>query len=360
MCSPSPWKRPSDFRYSLFDLSESVLFSVGFRWDSNRPQEEIPPAIITALRSPPQQASFRILLVEEEHPEYLWIHSSVFDAIGLGLRIWPDFFEAYIARNKLYHDRSRRVPLRARHGTIGHAVFTVARDYLPGRSSCPPVLLIMGKPLFNYYARPSPIRIESVPFTEPASVFLKRSRENAWVATFEHLFKGHMKQYESPPLDMDAVVICTLLPLLEICLDDLKNAYDDANDEYLHTIDPFVAYLPEEERDQSDMEATRFKLRRVVRCYEQCMSEFKRLRTQGIMQPESYEAFRNINEEAKLWVDDARALEVEIRDKLQLQVGSLALEESKKSIQMSNIQIEESKRGKRLTSHSDSLSRLTK
>lgn len=42
---------------------------------------------------------------------------------------------------------------------------------------------------------------------------------------------------------------------------------------------------------------------------------------------------------------EATRLETEIRDYLQLQIGELALQESKKSIELSNPQIEEAKRG---------------
>lgn len=44
-------------------------------------------------------------------------------------------------------------------------------------------------------------------------------------------------------------------------------------------------------------------------------------------------------------IDEARRLESEMRDHLQLQVGNLSLEESRKSIELSNFQVQEGKRG---------------
>ena len=51
---------------------------------------------------------------------------------------------------------------------------------------------------------------------------------------------------------------------------------------------------------------------------------------------------------------EAARLEAQIRDYLQLRIGELALEESKKSIELSNRQIEEEKQGQ-----SDSKSRVS-
>ena len=67
----------------------------------------------------------------------------------------------------------------------------------------------------------------------------------------------------------------------------------------------------------------------------------------------------------KSLVDDARRLETEVRDFMPLQVGDLALQESRNSIELSNLQITVSKKGKcayytfmthRLTSRSQNLS----
>ncbi|KAL8816370.1 MAG: hypothetical protein Q9191_008343, partial [Dirinaria sp. TL-2023a] len=215
----------------------------------------------------------------------------------------------------------------------------IARDYLSEVPSCPPVMLIMGLLSFHLLSLFSPFEKESADFTKPAAVL----EPMAWPEIFEHLFKRHMKLHESTSLDMDGVVICTLLSLLERYLDALKQVYDDADHQYLGALEPQDLYSLVKDLDQEDMEQIRFKLRRLVHYAERCMSDSKTyLRTRGIVEPQK--GLRNFIEENNPWLNDARALEGEIRDKLQLQVGSLALEESKKSIQMSNIQIEESKR----------------
>ena len=188
------------------------------------------------------------------------------------------------------------------------------------------------------------------PLQKPGLAIGELPNRVGWPEMFKQLFIGHMKQYEGASLDMKAVLICALLPLLKRFFDELELDYDEAKDNYLHALDLRDSYRMRDDIDQSEMERTRFKLRRLVRDSEQCVSDLRRyLRTQDIVEPTYHNAIRTVANEANLWLDDARELEAEIRDKLQLQVGSLALEESKKSIQMTNIQIEESKRGMKLT-----------
>ena len=312
---------------SVFDLSETGSLSSSF--DETRlcqrrnDLEKLSTELLTVLRKPPSQASFRVLLLEASR-SFGDVDPMLVSAVGLGLRIPPEFFEAYLARNQYQSEFSQKVSLKAKYGTIGKLVFMVARDYLPGRSSCPPVLLIMGSSLEGAY--------------DLSSMQVK----TAWPKSFKLLLSDYTKRYQSASLNLSMVLVHALLPLLEICLENLKESHDKAHADYLEL-------LPN--RNDNDGEATmgetRFRLRRQLRHYEKCMSDFMRyLRTQDITGLEKYEALLKINEEAKACLDDARGLESEIRDWLQLQVGDLALQESKKSIQLSNLQMEESKRGK--------------
>ena len=56
-------------------------------------------------------------------------------------------------------------------------------------------------------------------------------------------------------------------------------------------------------------------------------------------------AYLQIKQERDQIHDEARRLDTEVRDYLQLVVGNLSLEESRKSIELSNQQILEGKRG---------------
>ena len=60
--------------------------------------------------------------------------------------------------------------------------------------------------------------------------------------------------------------------------------------------------------------------------------------------PES-SAYLKIKRETSQIHNEARHLDTEVRDYLQLIVGSLSLEESRKSIELSNHQLQEGKRG---------------
>ena len=57
-------------------------------------------------------------------------------------------------------------------------------------------------------------------------------------------------------------------------------------------------------------------------------------------------SYISMNADLKRLIEEARRVEAEARDYMQLQAGKLALEESRRSIELSNVQIRESKRGR--------------
>ena len=299
--------------------------------------------ILTVLRQPPQQAILRVVVLKPK-TAVSEISPRLVNAVGLGLRIIPEFFEAYITMKD--HDISRKVPLDAEYGTIGSTVFTVAREYLPGMSPCPPVVLI----LFNSTEDFDNVSPQPALFT-PLEFMNSHALECvSWPTSFKSLSSDYLKRHQGPLLSLEVAMLYTLLPLLRPCLYSLRKVYDDVNIKYLRRTYDFrtnlLALEPETDNLEEGMEDLRFILRRQVRRYEQCMSDIQRyLRKQDIKNPEQYEAFLLVIKESHDCLNSARSLEAEIRDWLQLRVGNLALQESKKSIQLSNMQIKDSKRG---------------
>lgn len=102
--------------------------------------------------------------------------------------------------------------------------------------------------------------------------------------------------------------------------------------------------------DCSTIEDRRSSLNQKARGLKRYLTEYSRyLCAQGITDLDKYHPFAKIIKDARTMLRDASDRETEIRARLQLQTGHLALYESNKSIGLATLQIEESKRGKFIT-----------
>ena len=337
---------------AIFDITETGSLSTAL----NLRLEDLSPGftkILATLRSPPSESLLRVLLLEPKDLEQK-LPWSLMDVIGLGLRISPDIFEAYLSMNTVRKELPQRIPLRANYSVFGRAAFTVCRDYLPSNPSCPPMLLVIGHPAPPDARYPGLLlSMLTAPFasTDPLLVRHRGPSECPWPCIFERLFCSNIQICKRSPIDFNTLLVHSLLPLLETCLERLKGAYDEASIQYRRRVgtssqDPTTLWKNAQEDHENEMEEVRFRLRRWITYYERILNEFSNfLRTQGVRSFHQHEAFSIISEESKHCLEDAHGLEAEIRDWLQLRVGSLALQESKKSIQLSNLQMEEAKRG---------------
>ena len=312
--------------------------------------------LLLAIRNPSPNALLRVLLIEPKSMEQK-LPMGLINVIGLGLRITPDFFKTYLGVNHAPTEFSVELPLRASYGRVGRASVMLARNYLPNIPNCPPVILIMGHPANpDSYKGLLPSRqTDPLAFAQPLTVRPQGLVKYPWPWIFERLFRATIQTYQIKCLDFNEALLYTLLPLLEICVERLRRAWEDADNQYRARFG--TASKEDESREldiwrnaqedrEHEMEQVRFRLGRWSKYYRQCENNFIRyLSSQGIRNIKSYEAYRVVSEEGNEFYEDARNLEIQIRDWLQLRVSSLALEESKKSIQLSNLQIEESQRG---------------
>ena len=337
---------------SIWDISGTGTLSRCFAgpWLGSKASKT---SILTSLRNPDSDSILRVILLEPWAHNGSWLPSMT-DVFGLGLRIVPEFFEEFLARSKIIQDYSRRVSLGKGSGLLGDSLITVTRDYLPGFSMYPPILLVMEE-RFTFE------ELQPVVFDPQGTV------ESRWMQScksFENIIEDSFRHYQSQTIPLEVALLHSLLPLLRSYLKQLKVFHHRSKDEYLghftHTSTNSSSIRPGLKHPEDAMEAIRFTLRRQLRRFEDCMSDFRRvLRDQHILKPEKYEYFSIFIDETHENINDVRALECEIRDWLQLRVGSLALEESKKSIEASNLQIEESKRGKIMKSRFSVVLKLT-
>ena len=337
---------------AIFDITETGSLSTTL----DVRLEHLSPGfteILACLRNPPSDSVLRVLLLEpKDHKQRLpW---SLMDVIGLGLRISPDLLEAYLSVNPASEKLPHRIPLRASHGAFGRGAFTISRDYLPHSPSCPPVLVVLGHPAPSDARYPGfLLSSQTAPFasSDPLLVRHRGPLESPWPCIFKQLFCSNIQNNQRRPLTFDELLVHSLLPLLETCLERLKGAFDEALIRYRKRVgtssqDPIMLWTNALEDHENEMEEVRYRLRRWIGYYERILNHFSSfLRMQGVSNPQHYEAFSIIGDDSKCCLEDAHSLEAELRDWLQLRVGSLALQESKKSIQLSNLQMEEAKRG---------------
>ena len=98
--------------------------------------------ILSALRRPPHGATFGIVLWDSTS-----LDEEMLNALGLGLKIQPHFFEAFLAR----HPKTPAVTEGVTSWKIaddvvvvGQYVMTLVRNYLPANPDAPPIILIAG------------------------------------------------------------------------------------------------------------------------------------------------------------------------------------------------------------------------
>ena len=304
--------------------------------------------ILNILRNPSSQSILRVLLIEDqtdkghEFPGDPGMIHSLIDVIGLSLRISPTFFDQYL------RSRGWRIPpsARTRLGNIGDATFTVASDYLPGNNSCPPVLVIIGHPLGRWLA---PNTHELAPFTRSDLDTLQIQTEKGWSDSFKFLAHDFLRRHQNEKMDKDEALALTLMPLLETRLGRLIQIYYDTKHENQGS--KMSSLIDNFHRER--LEKHRKYLGRQIIEFEHSTNSYERyLPVQISTKLTDNEAVGTFKRNAMVYLHDARSVEAEIRDLLQIQVGSLALQESQKSIQLSTLQIEEYKRGKsRLSSY---------
>lgn len=324
--------------------------------------------IVTALRQPPANVAVQIALWYSGN----YACPNVLSALGLGLKIDPRFFEAL--------GRGRRRHLDPKHVTVDGAVATVIRHYKPDKLDAAPIVFIArlhwemglatyveeeigGVLPFQYRA------VEGSPFYTSLGIQIvgeegdyrqmngdgcirKLSGEGLDPQNDEHpnytrLLKWCLEKDEEPAVGATNLILQPLIPLLYLGIFRIRNFCESIRQKYheLHN-GTMTSYDVENEGFISKLPANRFRLRAMVEDSRDDLDHFLRyIRSQKPADFLLTNSWLKAEEDLKRTHQEAARLEAQIRDYLQLQVGELALQESKKSIELSNRQIEEGKRG---------------
>ena len=342
-------------------------------------QEDSPPELSERYFTVPTLEVLQVLREPRKHvciKVVFWsirqgISDTYLNIFGLGLRIDPQFFLALIEmlrgpqQSDSLTDAVETRPLRPSHVVIDRTVATFVRHYPFDEPAAVPIILIAGEidlrgvvnsgQLWDFTCVADQRIKSSPPFTPPsgrveAAVSILRPQLNLkWLHIYRETFSALAGNNPGITSCTVAIIAGALMPLLQMNCFKIRA-------QLLRLRRKFLALQAAMNRDSvnhqvvkhtsSKLHHERFWLRRSVEDSDDGMSHFERYISaeDANYLPES-SAYLKIKQETEQIHDEARRLDAEVRDYLQLVVGNLSLEESRKSIELSNHQIQEGKRG---------------
>ena len=340
--------------------------------DSDR--KSITP-LLQNLRSPPEDIPARIVIWSK--PKNAPIYPGVVDTLGLGLKIHPSYFETLLpisSYNSLGPDRSDYIK-------IGNNVATVARNYRE-QAPAPSVLIIAGDhDLYYRTCRPNgsqePYRykVEEVLKQEVLESEIGEGASlHRWAADrhppdqmdymtsgppyfYLKLFSKYVEKNCSFDSEDITPLLIAMLPLLHVEILPLRfqcGVVRFALLEVQYQVeDPAVYSDLEKQEKYQVLDKERFWLRRGLEALEEGRNSFvKFVRSQDAAEWLKSQTWLVQDENILEALAEARTVDAEVRDYMQLQIGNLSILESRKSIQLSNQQFDEAKRSKKCDSPS--------
>ena len=317
--------------------------------------------LLQHLQSPSESVLARIVFWSS----HLWYSpcNSIIDALGLGLKIQPAFFEevsAFSPRRlgKLHALRPALLEIMS----FGNNIATISQSYLEGGS--PPVLLIAQRydhiiHSTNRWERMYEDMLEELLGAEiggSKSLWLTRRSPNSLAPISSNHYVSLIDKNIHQGLGIDeeaqAPLLIALLTLLHIEKMGVGVRCQIVRSSLLEV--EFTANHPYTSSDEEKAELydlldqQRFLLRRKREDIEESRNRFvKYAQSQNATTLLQSRVWLSQVEDLGEVVIEARVREAEALDFMQLQMGSLSILESKKSIELSNKQIDEAKRGKR-------------
>ena len=334
--------------FTILDLSkdENGRLRVTPRFEDNI---DSATRVVTSLRQPPANVTVQIVRWNSKYS----LHKGTVNAFGPAFKMNPRFWGALCSKSRSQFD--------PRHIRMGRFVATVVRHYKPDELDAVPIVFIacdgweaaLDRAVHEEIGDIYPI--QDVMTDMNTSVWgdgalsalpgVPRSKRKGYTAYLRTL-KMCLDKEEEHADDVTKLIFKPLIPLLYLSAFSIRNRCEILRSKYrnlrwnaakAHDKDDNVKALPDE----------RHRLRAMVGESEDDLSYFRRYVYSQI----SVETLSDLSwskAEADLIQihQEAGRLESQVRDYMQIQVGELALQESKKSIELSNQQIEEGKRVK--------------
>ncbi|KAL8924898.1 MAG: hypothetical protein Q9208_003781 [Pyrenodesmia sp. 3 TL-2023] len=308
--------------------------------------------IIEALCSPPEAACLQIVLWNISHVDDIKSQSNLVDFLGLRYQLDPLIFRAILnVVHPINREGSRRSRLdrrRPTHMRVGNAVATFCSS-VHQKDGLPVVLIVGSFDQSSYVLQQEdsadrfgpcpPFSRSPIPSTIDEAI-----PSMGIYRYYPRLLLSLLEQYhEVQENDICLPSIC-VLPLLHLnlfklrCHGRLLREWFDMNRE--------DSNRSLEERVNDELSHTRTKLRLQIVDAENDWCRFVKYMNTHFHHSFSTMPFcQDYKDELKEDMVEADRLEGQVRDFMQLQVGSLSLQESRNSIELSNRQMEENKRG---------------
>ena len=319
--------------------------------------------VLREIRDPPVKSRLRIVLWWIRSSKSFRMSSRMLDTCGLGLRIAPQFFYAVGQRADSRTFAEQRDALRydqEPYAFIGNHGMVVARDYLPGRSDAPLVLLVVGwdeegvselemSPRKQFPEVLSPDFEEAPPLHRPTADTMIDCETPSILRNSDYRSRIYGRNLRRLLNDRQLVIhgdsdllILSMLPVIHVDAFHMQGRSSALR--RIHT--SCGDALTENETDGHLVRRRRFDLRRHIEDSEWSQIYF----ADFIMSQESGNTSldKAFQRALKLWnmvLMEGRLLDAEVRDNFHSRYTRLSIEESKKSIELASSQIEEIKRG---------------
>ena len=305
--------------------------------------------ILSALRRPPPGATFGIVLWDSTS-----LDEEMLNALGLGLKIHPHFFQAFLTRHPKtppIRDEGRSWKIADDVVVVGQYIMTLVRNYQPTNPDAAPIILIAGLDQKHLaYDRVQGVSHQILPFQKlatPAGGMRMGGHKNPmdeWMRYFVRHLMSDIKEGRGLGGNDRDLSLKPLTALLQCAMPLLRIECKVTRERYLKATEPTRTETVETVR--KDVFKMRYLLRRMVEDFEDSSQRLRDHPHSPMKQDTPRgQSLMTLEGDLQQFGLEATRLETEIRDYLQLQVGELALQESKKSIELSNSQMEEAKRG---------------
>ena len=304
--------------------------------------------LIQALRKPPDDVCVQLVVwLRTDSP----LNKEMVDTLGLGLRLDPDDF----------HYRRHWSPPPRKSGPRIKSIFgeqtVISQGFMRDAAKEVPVVLVAFSLSSNFSDLDFTAELcETPPFCKSPRVitqvegavddydvyFLQRIGLNYARAVQNFILQGRDVQ----PTKL-SLLLASLLPLLYAEQRHITNRINKVQEMYTGLVFERSPASEEPRVTQKGLDKGRLELRRRTELSEDVLGQFSRyLGSEGHPDLSSQPSYISLVANLRSLIADARRLDTEVRDFKQIQVGDLALEESRKSIELSNSQIREAKSGK--------------
>ena len=315
--------------------------------------------LIQALRKPPEGVCVQLVL---------WFRTSslldqeMVDTLGLGLRLNPNDFDY----RKRWSPPPRKSGPRIKSIFGEQTVAAVSQGFMPDVANEVPVVLVASTSEAHYWHLLASSFVakycETPPFCKSPRVIMPFEEAMGDYFTSERAglvyaraVQNFIVQGGDVQPNKESLLLAALSPLLyaELCrityrINEVQARYTDLV--FVVSDESGKSRVLQEHLNkdlQQDLDKHRLELRRITEVNEDVLGQFSRyLDSEGHSDLTNQPSYVSIVANLRSLIADARRLDAEVRDFKQIQVGDLALEESRKSIELSNAQIREAKSGK--------------